>query len=68
MSDIKKSKADDIEKPPRQTMGHRYLNESGHTRKRSFDRMNEDEVVLTPSRPTKRAFDISETDFNSYGL
>ncbi|RIA96517.1 hypothetical protein C1645_385480 [Glomus cerebriforme] len=49
----------------RDTGRHRYLNGSNHTRKRSFDKMNEDDVGSTLSRPAKRAFETSETDFNS---
>jgi hypothetical protein len=67
--DFEKLRADS--KLPRQflsdPMKYRYLNEYNH-RKRNFDKMNEDEIGSTLSRPAKRTLDTSETDFNSYVL
>ncbi|CAI2180486.1 8089_t:CDS:10 [Funneliformis geosporum] len=60
----KKSKIDDLsEKSTRQFL--KYSNLSDHTRKRSFDKMKEDEIASSPPRSTKRTFEISETNFNS---
>ncbi|CAG8506341.1 11871_t:CDS:10 [Funneliformis mosseae] len=60
----KKSKLVDLlKKPSRQCP--RYSNLSGHTRKRSFDKMNEDEIVSSLPRSTKRTFEISETNFDT---
>ncbi|GBC05308.1 hypothetical protein RclHR1_06170012 [Rhizophagus clarus] len=57
--DIEKLKADS------HPMKYKYLNEYNH-RKRNFDKMNEDEIGSTLSRPSKRTLDSSETDFNSF--
>jgi len=68
ISDVEKQRVDNpASKLPRSDpTSNKYLNEYNHTRKRSFDKMNDDEVGSTLSRPAKRTVDTSEIDFNSY--